>query len=288
MISRRNVLILGGAFAVTASARAATPYDPNPAYPQGTSDTRGREVISHFKPLPSAITLVVIGQSNAANTNAVTDGFVPPDGITNINPYDRKVYKAREPLLGASSGTPPFTGGFSSRLAALLLERHAAPQVNILNIAIGSTTIAEWNYGGQFHARIAWAGRTLDAVRLRPTFILQHLGEFDGASGTPAKTFAASQRGVVRSFRHAGMNCPYFIARVSRMVGLTKPENEAKVRRGQMLACDAKMKIFPGPDTDVLGQEYRGDPAHFLSSGAIKHAEMWFDVLKPFLSFSKS
>src|SRR5438552_877063 len=121
VITRRGALLMGAAMAFTASARARNLYDP-PRLPVGFSDTTGREVILNFNAAPCATNLVVLGQSNAANTNVLVD-FVPANGVTNINPYDGKVYKAREPLLGASYGNPPFVGGFSPRLGEILLEQ---------------------------------------------------------------------------------------------------------------------------------------------------------------------
>jgi lysophospholipase L1-like esterase len=235
------------------------------------------------------VVLVVLGQSNAASTNEA-DGFIPRDGVDNLNPADGLIYRARDPLLGASHGTPPMTASFATVLGDLLLKQGLAERVVLLDIAIGGSTIAAWAIG-PLNYRIAQAGRCLRALRLRPTFILQHIGESDASeppSASLGQKFLRFQRLVVRDFRRHGMNCPYFIAGVARMVDFNLPESQALIRGAQRAACDPASRVFPGPDTDVLGKEFRADVVHFNRKGRWAHAEMWVDVLRPHLKSRQS
>src|SRR5215831_14705799 len=84
---------------------------------------------------PSSLTIVTLGQSNAANFaqchyQSVTD-------VLNFNLYDGKCYRAIDPLVGASGDG----GNFATRLGDILIWRGFAERVILAPIAMGNTKI---------------------------------------------------------------------------------------------------------------------------------------------------
>ena len=83
---------------------------------------------------------------------------------------------------------------------------------------------------------------------------------------------------MLSGIRAIGCNAPIYVAVASR----TGPLVNELIRHVQRDLPDGKT-IWPGPDTDSIGLEYRlpyPDRVHMTADGLDRHAELWFDVLR--------
>ncbi len=111
--------------------------------------------------------------------------------------------------------------------------------------------------------------------------VIWHQGEsnFDADSDyyyTTVKKFIDCCR------RDAGWNIPFFVAQASYMPPYGTSES---TRAGQKKLWEAGV-AFQGPDTDVLGKEYRdydGNGVHLNLEGLKKHGEMWAEYIIPYI-----
>ena len=88
---------------------------------------------------------------------------------------------------------------------------------------------------------------------------------------------------IETSRRDAGFEIPWFVAKASYWdPEFTSFEN---IRAAQQKLWDDGI-AFEGPDTDLLGSEYRdndGKGIHFNLTGLKKHGEMWSEKLIPYI-----
>ena len=93
--------------------------------------------------------LIPLGQSN--NVNTAPSNYTPtnPTALDNLNPYDGAIYKATDPLVGASWGlaAPPGGGHPALRLGDALVTAGKCARVIIVPIGIGSSAVADWATG---------------------------------------------------------------------------------------------------------------------------------------------
>ena len=87
----------------------------------------------------SALSIVTLGQSNAANFAA--GRYRPRTNVVNFNLYDGKCYRATNPLIGASGDR----GNFATRLGDILIERGFTERVVLAPIGMGNTRIEDWS-----------------------------------------------------------------------------------------------------------------------------------------------
>lgn len=217
--------------------------------------------------------IITLGQSNAANHGL--GNHVASGQVDNFNLYDGHCYHAADPLLGASGAG----GNFATRLGDILIQRGRFDRVILAPIAQGGTTVEQWADEGMFNRRIMAIIRRLYDAHLTPDFILWHQGEGNlGVGDSEGRQYRKNLLEVVRTFREFGIDTPFYIALTTRC-GTPRP-NAVNIRAGQRGAVDIKIHTFLGPDTDLLGPEFR-DPqiCHFNEAGLVRHAEMWADAL---------
>jgi hypothetical protein len=215
---------------------------------------------------------VTLGQSQTANAGEVT--FAARDGVLNLNPFDGKLYQARDPLLGCNDEQ----GNFASRLGDLLVAEGLWDKVVLLPIGVGGSAVAEWAPGGVHHHRIAAAIGCLREARLRPTAVLWAQGEADAIPGADGRRYREKLRQVIDTFRTGGMDAPFHVA-VSTFCNVTSDGN-AVIRAAQRAVVAPAEGIFAGPDTDRLGIAYRYDNCHFTDEGLWAVARLWADILR--------
>ena len=52
------------------------------------------------------------------------------------------------------------------------------------------------------------------------------------------------------------------------------------LQQAQYALADSNLGIFNGPNTDMLGNEYRYDNCHFDETGLDMHATLWLEAIK--------
>ncbi len=236
------------------------------------NDTSGKQELPCSE-IPSGkrtAVLLIFGQSNS--TNQGQGRFNPDTGVYNFNFFDGKCYVAKDPLLG-TSGTK---GSFASRLGDRLIKAKVFDAVVLVPISVGGTYMEDWTLGGVHFRRIPVAIKRLAQKRLRITHLLWHQGEGNVQHMANPEAYKANFLDMLNAIRSYAVNAPVFVPLTS-VCGSAPYE---KTRRGQRALVDPARGIYPGPDTDGLGFNYRYDNCHFGSAGLDAHAEMWFRTLK--------
>lgn len=234
---------------------------------------------SSTNPKYQKITLLVVGQSNAANAG-YEKYYAKCDKILNF--YQGKYHQAKDPLQGANG----ITGCVWGRLATKLKENNFADTIIIAPAAIGATKIEAWIPGGEYHFFLDEAISYLEDANLPVDFVLYHQGESnnhyfnqDISPEENAESYKSNFYILTDYFRSRQVNCPILIAQATHCADATLDSLLNFTQKN--LAADS-LDIFAGPNTDSLGNEYRYDNCHFNAFGLDKHAEMWVDNLLQF------
>ena len=235
-------------------------------------DSKKRERVDSttFAPHPRLAVILTFGQSQMANEGASNGLFVPRSGVFNFNWLDGNCYVARDPLLGTTMDR----GNLTTRLADYLVARGVYDRVLLVPIAYGGTRIVQWVPGSEMFRRITVALHRLKKHDIAVTHALWQQGESDAGS-TSTDDWIIRFGAMVSALRHLGMSAPIFVAQSTRCVSLP---NEA-IRAAQCAVIDRSKNILPGPDTDIIGPEYRWDNCHFSAEGLSLAAEAWFQAI---------
>jgi|SRR5262245_9335798 len=218
------------------------------------------------------LTIVTLGQSNAANTGA--GRFAAKRDVLNFNLYDGQCYLAADPLLGTSNTD----GNFATRLGDILVSRGIAERIILAPIAMGGSTVELWAHEGVFNRRIRVLIRRLYDAGLTPDYVLWHQGEANPGTGDiGGRQYRKNLLEVVQTFRQYGISAPFFIALATRC-GAPR-DNPEVIRSGQRGAVNSQIGTFLGPDTDLIGSDYRYDACHMNERGLELHAKAWADVI---------
>lgn len=226
---------------------------------------------------PDAPVLLVLGQSNAANS--VADFlYVPRHRQVNFDALDGTCRPAAEPLLGmwpGGHGDDAGRGSIWTLVGDGLIERGGLDTVVLAPIAVGGSSVADWS-DGTLSGRLERALAGLRAAGLRVRWVAWHQGERDAGAGMAAADYTAHLRRVVGRIRAAGVEAPVYVA-VATMCGNAGSE---AIRRAQRDLPARLPGVRGGPDTDELSSiALRYDGCHFNEAGARLHAAAWVSAL---------
>lgn len=240
-----------------------------------TSDTIPVNCYSGETKIDTAV-LLVLGQSNAANFGKTLYTSYCPQ---TINFYQGNYYPLADPLKGANGSA----GSVWSRLGDLLIQEGFAHVVIIAPAAIGGTTIQQWKPGGEFNHQITETITSLQSKGLTITHVLWHQGESNNTVLYPlvsavenAQQYRTDFLELVAQLRSLGVDAPIFPAITTKCATITIDEELENIQR--KLANDS-LGIFNGPNTDLLGSEFRYDDCHFNDNGLHVHALIWASIL---------
>lgn len=212
---------------------------------------------------------LVFGQSNSAN-----EGESPKTAKRNVYSfYKGKCYRAKDPLLGASGEG----GSVWTRLGDRIIEENLYNQVLFVPIGVGGTQIARWKPDGDLHKRILESIKDLKKHNLTLTHMLWHQGEMDAVLNTSKEEYKKMFLDMLESIRANGIDAPIYVSIATRCNRIRENKD---IQQAQRELVDILKKIYPGPDTDKLGLEYRFDGCHFSDEGLGKYAELWLEKLK--------
>ena len=233
--------------------------------------TLGRkEVAASSIPREGAAVLLVCGQSNASNEGERP--YLPKHKIYNWNITDNRFYLAKDPLLGTTGEG----GGFSTRLADLLVDSGKFAQVVIANVAIGGSFVHDWTPSGRYHGRLLAAVERLKEYGLPVTHMLWHQGEADAVVETDAASYQDRFMSIAQSLWQHGLMSPIYVATATLR---NHSQINTAVREAQQSLVNNRT-IFAGPDSDTLGANMRmADGCHLSESGVAAHAQLWLEAL---------
>ncbi len=151
--------------------------------------------------------------------------------------------------------------------------------VGFVNAAVGGTSTRQWAVDGPLFADLIAAGQKTGNFRA----VLWQQGESDVIEHTPAETYVARVISIrAEAMRQWGREVPWLPAKSTLHPTVYRvPEREESIRNAiQKLWSEPGFR--PGPDTDVLDDENRGDPQsmrHFSGIGQRRAALLWFAAL---------
>jgi hypothetical protein len=239
-----------------------------PAQAQQVRPPRATVVAIPARPERVMVALV-FGQSNAANYGESRRQAGPK--VFSLN--GARLLRAADPLPGANG----VGGSVWTRLGDKLIAAGRYDRVIFVPAAAGGSEIAEWQPEVKKHFKLVESAiNSAHARGLRFTHLLWHQGESDAALLIHPTDYRLRFQNVMRGIREAGVDAPVFVAVATRCGGY--PENK-DIRWVQRDLVNHDLRIWQGPDTDVLGPEFRHDGCHFSTLGLDAHAELWVEFL---------
>lgn len=214
---------------------------------------------------------VVAGQSYAAGANdellKVTEPGQP------VSAYDWKSKKwqvANDPQPHVGDG-----GTIWPALGDILAPMLRVP-VGFVNVAVGGTSTRQWMPEGELHKNLVSAGINVGMFRA----VLWQQGESDVIEKTPAETYIKNMTRIRESAARAWrFEPPWLLAKSTFHPTVYKdPEGEERIRSA-IQQLWKRPHFAPGPDTDLLSGENRGDMnsrRHFTGIGQRRAAMLWF------------
>jgi hypothetical protein len=238
-------------------------------------DTTGRvEVPCALDPSERTGVFVFVGQS--LSVNEVPTILTPTYSKNHqLNIYDGKCYRTKEPLLGINVSGGAVTdarGTWMSHFADRMIAGGHLDRPIIVPMAVGGTTVAQWADDASapyLRNLIGVVARRIQAAGLPCTAIHFGQGESDTSAGTTQAAYAASLAKVIAAFNQEMPGCPIFIARESYYYGATS----SAVLAAQDAAVNG-VTVFAGENLESLGSSYRYDNTHLNEAGADARAAL--------------
>ena len=163
-----------------------------------------------------------------------------------------------------------------TRLGDQLIERDIYDKVVLIPFAWGGSEIASWRPGGGLHPELIKRIRNAISNGLSFTHLLWHQGENDAGQKTSKEAYQQAFRAMLDAIRAEGVMAPVYVSVASRCRA-SRP-NPA-VQNAQMELIDQSLGIYQGPNTDVLGLEFRFDGCHFTNEGLDEASKLWVDAI---------
>lgn len=206
--------------------------------------------------------MMTYGQSNASN--AIDVKYTPTNEVYNF--FNGRCYVASDPLLGTTAEG----GTIWTRFADKFLDLN--PQytnVIIIAAAVGGTSIYQWstdpgliNYLVIAKSQLVNKGMKLDAQYF-------HQGEADAVYGTLKHEYKYWFSNMYWYLRYYYVRAPIYVAQAS----YCKWTSSQAVLDAQFELAEELEHVRHGPNTDLLGSEYRYSDCHFNELGANEVAQ---------------
>jgi hypothetical protein len=211
---------------------------------------------------------LLFGQSNAAN-----EGESPKVATERVlNEFNGRLFHAEDPLLGSTGQG----GSVWTRLGDEIIERKLYDEVIFFPMAVSASRIARWSPGGDIHPKLIQRIREAKPMGLTFTHLLWHQGESDALSKTSKIAYQKSFHAMLDSIRREGVTAPIYVSVATRC---NKERPNRTIQEAQTELVNPSEGIYAGPNTDILGLEYRYDGCHFTDEGLQEAALLWLEVL---------
>ena len=219
-----------------------------------------------------ALLFIVAGQSNASG-KSVHVSISPTDNVY----FGELSDKGIEWRPGHDPGILHGEGSVWPLVGHALQEQHGFA-VGFINVAVGGTNLGDWQPGSVFYNRLVEALIQLQPIGL--TAVLWHQGESD--HGSTQEEYQIGLQTIIDSSRRDS-NRPQMPWLVS-IASLSEQRISEAIRSGQAETIDPSKFIFPGPDTDTIGTEFRDEDyeVHFTREANLLAAELWLEALDAF------
>ena len=207
--------------------------------------------------------------------------------------YNDELLKVTDPALAVSTydwqaktwrvahDPPPHNGDGGSIWPALgdMLAPTLRVPVAFVNVSVGATSTAQWHPDGDLHKRLVKAGREIESFRA----VLWQQGESDVIAKTPVATYIKNMQEIREAASDAwGFEPPWLLAKSTLHPTVYNNPIEEELIRSAIDQLWSRQGFRPGPDTDVLGGDSRGEAKsrrHYSAHGQRRAAQLWFAVL---------
>ncbi len=228
--------------------------------------------VGGVEPIGVGEVFLVAGQSYATNCNDerlnVTD---QQSRVVAFNFADNSWRVAHDPQPvpdGSDGGSiwPPLGDALASELGV---------PIGFANVAVGATSSIQWMPAGSLYPRLVQAGKVLGRFRA----VLWQQGESDVIAKTSLETYVNNLTTVRTAAAKAwGFEPPWLLAKSTHHPTVYEDEEGENRIRGAVDELLKRPGFKPGPDTDTLRDESRGDAnsrRHFSATGQRCAADLW-------------
>ena len=224
-----------------------------------------------IEPMGVGEVFVIAGQSYAAGANDELLKVADPSGRVTAFDWKTKTWQiANDPQPYVGDG-----GTIWPALGDLLVPMLRVP-VGFVNVAVGGTSTRQWQPDGDLHKNLVAAGNAVGSFRA----VLWQQGESDVIEKTPTETYVKNmiriREAAAREWR---FEPTWLLAKSTTHPTVYKDligEDRIRIAVQQLWK---RPHFAPGPDTDVLTGENRGDAKsrrHFSGIGQRRAALLWF------------
>lgn len=217
---------------------------------------------------------VVAGQSYAGGTNDELLKVTDPEERVSAYDWQTKTWRvANDPQPHVGDG-----GTIWPHLGDLLVPTLRVP-VAFVNVSVGGTSTRQWMPEGELHQRLARVGSEVGLFRA----VLWQQGESDVIEKTTTDTYIRNmikiREAAAREWR---FEPPWLLAKSTlHPTVYNDPASEERIRTA-IHQLWKRPHFGPGPDTDLLDGENRGDAnsrRHFSGVGQRRAALLWYVAL---------
>lgn len=229
------------------------------------------------EPIGVGEVFIVAGQSYATNCN--------DERLTVADPQQRVVAfnSAKQSWVVANDPQPVFDGSDGGSIWPPLgdaLAKEFDVPIGFANVAIGGSSSAQWLPEGNMIRRLISTGKAQGTFRA----VLWQQGESDVLTRNSTAGYVANICRIRETAAKVwGTSPPWLLAKSTHHPTVyNDPEGESRIRAG----IDELIKqptFLPGPDTDTLTGENRGDinsRRHFTGIGQRRAADLWLASIR--------
>ncbi len=214
---------------------------------------------------------MIAGQSYACGANDELLKVTEPEGRVAAYNWETKSWQlANDPQPHVGDG-----GTVWPALGDLLVPTLRVP-IGFVNVAVGGTSTAQWMPDGDLHKRLVAVGSRVGSFRA----VLWQQGESDVLGKTTTETYIKNMTQIREMAARAWRFEPPWLLAKSTLhpTVYNDPLGEEKIRSA-IHQLWKRPHFAPGPDTDLLSGENRGDIntfRHFTGIGQRRAALLWF------------
>ncbi len=239
--------------------------------------SRSKDEVASVEPFGVGEVFLVAGQSYATNTNDERLSVQDPMQRVAAKKVGENIWQVANDPQPAPDGSDG--GSIWPALGDRLVTELNVP-VGFVNVAVGGTSSTQWLPEGRLYPRLEAAGKSVGSFRA----VLWQQGESDVIEKTTMEQYVINIERIRRTAVDAWGFEPIWLCALSthHPTVYNDPEGEGRIRSA-LQQLWARPGFGPGPDTDMLKGENRGDAKsrrHFSAIGQRRAADMWFDVLK--------
>lgn len=216
----------------------------------------------------SSLVFITYGQSNAANSGELKSQIQPHKNVYMV--FNENIYKYKDPSLGSDGIGNSVWGLLGEKL--VFQNNEEVKNVFFTNTAVGGEKIenlisSEFEYLTFFLNQFKMTLKKFEKV----DGILFHQGESNRYN---IKSYQKSFMTFIDSVRSVS-NVPIYLSLASYCNG----SFNNKLLQIQNNLIENNENILRGPNSDILGSEFRHDDCHFNEEGLIQLANLWSEAI---------